>query len=543
MSSGPARRCFRERWRTAVGLTARMFDIGRCPMRLRTKFLIFVGLVVVVSYGITFYRTSSFQQQLVITQAALQARMLHKQILLTRKWVADHNGIFLLKQPGVEANPYLVDPEVLDAAGRRYVKRNPAMVTRELSEYAAREGLWRYRVTSLSPTNPANRPDDFERRSLQRFSSQGKETEAIEIQKNSDGRVLRYMAPLVVESSCLECHAGQGFAVGDILGGLSITIPVDWAFAGIGSNNRMLLGIAIITILVVGGAIFLLLDSLVVRRLALLARAMERYPQEAGADGLPAGPDEVGELANKFRELCARLTASQQELDQARAQVFQNEKLAALGRLTAGIAHEINNPLGGMLNCVKGMREDPDDREMAGRYLDLLDKGLTRIGQTVRQLLNFGRRDPLQLKPVQIDELIRECCALLAHSHNNIEFNLDLHLREAYPVDLEALKQVIVNIGLNAIQAMAQGGTLTVRSAAADAGVVLSFADTGSGIDPDHMAKIFEPFFTTKEVGQGTGLGLSISHSLVQRMGGTISVESEPGRGTIFRIELPMTAI
>lgn len=506
-------------------------------MRLRSKFIMLIGLVVVVSYGITFYRTSSFQQQLVISQTVQQARMLHKQILLTRKWVADHNGIFLMKGPGIESSPFLFDAEILDSAGRHYVKRNPAMVTRELSSYAQREGVSRFRVTSLKPINPVNEPDEFERSSLLLFEDGADEVS--QIVSNDQGKLLRYMAPLVVEDTCLDCHQDQGYVVGDIRGGLSITIPVDRAFASIAKNNRLLLAIGIITIIIVGVSIFLMFEALVGRRLGMLAVAMERYPEEGEIGQLPGGGDEVGQLAGKFADLCGRLTSSQMQLDKAREQVFQNEKLVALGRLTAGIAHEINNPLGGMQNCVKSMREDPDDREMARRYLDLLEKGLARIGSTVRQLLNFGRREPLQLRRLDVDELIRDCFALIAHNHKSVELVLDLNLTKPYLVDGEALKQVVINIGLNAFQAMAGQGVLTVRSEADDLFIILTFSDTGPGIATKDLDKIFDPFFTTKEVGEGTGLGLSISYSLVQRMRGIISVDSEAGRGATFLIKLP----
>lgn len=506
-------------------------------MQLRSKFILLIGLVVVVSYGITFYRTSSFQQQLVFSQTVRQARMLHKQILLTRKWVADHNGIFLLKGPGVESSIFLDDAQISDQRGRQYVKRNPAMVTRELSAYAQREGVSSFRVTSLMPLNPDNAPDDFERSSLLLF--QNGVPEASEIQTNGSGKILRYIAPLVVESSCLDCHQHQGYVVGDIRGGLSITIPVDWAFESIANNNKLLLGIGVGTILLVGMTIFLMFEGLVGRRLRMLSTAMERYPEPDEASTLPSGEDEVGQLADKFKDLCERLTASRLQLDKAREQVFQNEKLVALGRLTAGIAHEINNPLGGMQNCVKSMREDPDDQEMARRYLDLLDKGLVRIGRTVRQLLNFGRREPLRLRRLDVDELIRDCFSLIGHSLKGIDLRLDLNLDKTYLVDSEALKQVIVNIGLNAVHAMPGGGVLRVHSEADDSSIILSFSDTGCGIETENLDKIFDPFFTTKEVGEGTGLGLSITYSLVQRMKGIISVDSDVGQGTTFLIKLP----
>ncbi len=517
-----------------------MVELGK--MRLRTKFILFVALVVAVSYGITFYRTSTFQHQLLLTQAVRQARMLHKQVLLTRKWVADHNGLFVLMQPGVGPNPFLkVDTEIVDTSGRHFVKRNPAMVTRELSEYSAREGNFRYRVTTLKPINPANAPDDFERRSLLRFEREGIH-EVAEIQKTDQGTVLRYIAPLYVEKSCLECHAQQGYKEGDIRGGLSITLPIDWALTSIHANNRLLLVICVLTVLVVAALLFFFFDLLVARRLGMLARAMDRFPEEGtGCQRmcLPGGEDEIGMLARKFQELCSRLHDSRAALDQARQRIFQSEKLAAMGRLAAGVAHEINNPLGGMLNCVKAMREHPEDTDMIRRYLPLLDKGLQRIGSIVRQLLRFGRQQPLSFRMVDVDELVRECFSFLELAGKNVDLVLDLGLERPVVVDSDALQQVVVNLGLNAIQAMPNGGTLTVSSRLQGERLVLRFQDTGVGIGADELSRIFDPFYTTKGVGEGTGLGLSVSYSLVERLGGRISVESREGEGSCFTVELP----
>jgi two-component system NtrC family sensor kinase len=507
-------------------------------MRLRTKIMLMVSAVVIVSFGITFYRTSEFQQELVLEQAARQARIIHKQILLTRRWVSDHNGLFFLKTDDVKANPFLSEKEIRDEEGRPYVKRNPAMVTRELSEYADREGLFHYRVTTLQPINLANAPNEFERKSLELFE-QGIE-EVIEIHKGQTGRTLHYIAPLYVENSCKECHDEKEYVPGDTRGGLSITIPIDWAFEDIAKNNRMLMGIWFVTILVVGVTIFLLIDTLLVRRMSAITKAMDRFPEDdTQINKLPVSSDEVGKLSMKLKELCRRLLTSQQELDRSREQVFQGEKLAALGRLTAGIAHEINNPLGGMQNCVKSMQESPEDRQQNQRYLELLSKGLKRIGETVRQLLNFGRREPLRLRTVEVDDLIRECFTLLEYGLKNIELTLDLNLGRPFSVDVEALKQVIVNIGLNSIQAMKNGGKLTVESRETDTGLLIKITDTGTGMDDDQVQKIFDPFFTTKDVGEGTGLGLFVTYSLVQNMNGVITVESQVDQGASFQLELP----
>lgn len=508
-------------------------------MKLHAKFLVTIGPVLLISFGITFLRTAHFQDQLVIRQAERQARMLSQQIILTRKWVADHNGLFVAKRPGVESNPFLPESEIEARDGTTYVKRNPAMVTRELSDYAVSSDFCRFRVTSLHPVNAANTPDAFEEEALTRFE-QG-ENEVIRVVPAAQGRELRYVTPLIVETSCLECHGQHGYKVGDIRGGLSLTVSMAWADKSITDNNRLLFAIAVATILVVGLVIYGLMDGMVVRRLTIMTRAMARFPEEdGGLASLRQSADEIGQLSQGFSDLGTRLIASRQELEHTRQQMFQTEKMASLGRLSAGIAHEVNNPLGGMRNCVKSMKDAPDDRSLQSRYLDLLDKGLQRIEKTMRQLLNFGRPEPLQARPVAVDEVIRECLDLLAYRMKDIELTLDLALAGSQAIDAEAVKQVILNLMINAIQAMPSGGALLVRTGQDEGGVQLVFQDSGVGIPLAEQTRIFDPFYTTKEVGEGTGLGLSVSYALVNRMGGDIQVESEPGKGSTFTVRFPV---
>ncbi len=510
-------------------------------MQLKTKFIILIGLVTCCSYGVTFYRTSSFQEELVVEQATRQAKMLFHQIRLTRQWVADHNGLFFLKAPGVESNPFLEEGMIQDEQGNWLVKRNPAMVTRELSVYAAREGMGQFNVTSLNPMNPANAPDDFERRSLKKFEAGAEET--VEIEKIAGSRRLRYMAPLIVDNQCLKCHSGQGYTVGDIRGGMNVTIPMDLAYAEIRTNNRMLLNIALATIVIVSLTIFFLFDFLVAKRLKMLARAMDHYPDRTTADSaLPDDEgDEIGALAGHFRKLCRRLESSQQELDATREQVFQSEKLAALGRLVAGLSHEINNPLGGMQNCVQTMKRNLDRPELQTRYLDLLGQGVERIKGTVQQLLNIGRKEPLELRRGDVDGMIRDCLALTCMGRRTVTLDLRLGVGEPIVVGQEALRQIVLNLAGNAVQAMGPaGGTLTATSRICDSHLEIEIADTGPGIAPEHLDKIFEPFFTTKEVGEGTGLGLSVSHSLARQMGGALSVRNAPRGGAVFTLRAPL---
>jgi signal transduction histidine kinase len=414
------------------------------------------------------------------------------------------------------------------------------MVTRELSEYAQKAGYGWFRVTSLKPVNPLNEPDAFERASLERFSRVPLD-EYMEIESSDGHKTLRYISPLIVKPSCLGCHAKHGYREGDIRGALSISIPIDWADATIARNNRFILLLGSFAVLSVTGLLYLLFNTLVSSRLSALEQVMDHYP-EGPPSGLklPEGNDEIGRLSSGFSALCGRLDRSSKKLNQAQEQAFYNEKMASLGQITAGIAHEINNPLGGLLNCVSNMQDDPHNTELQARYLPLLDKGLHQIESIMRQLLNFGRTAPLQLRQIDIDEEIRECMNLLKYRMKLVDLDLKLDIKESLCIDSEAIKQIVVNIGLNAIQAMPDGGRLTITSRKDPDCIVINFTDTGIGIEEDIKSKIFDPFFTTKGVGQGTGLGLAVAYTLVQKMGGTLEVESEIPGGTTFTVQIPV---
>ncbi len=511
-------------------------------LSLRSKFIIFIGAIISAFYLFMLYRTAVFDEKMILKQAEQQARMLYKQILLTRQWAADHNGLFILQRKGVAANPYLDLPEVTDALGQTYYLRNPAMITRELSVYAKKDGLGHFRVTSLDPVNPANAPDTFEKTALEAFA-EGTD-EIIDVDETDLGRVVRFIAPLRVSESCLGCHARHGYASGDIRGGLSITIPINWAHELIRRNINSLIFIGIASILLVTVALFLMFESLIVHRIRRLSQAMDSFPADPPEQYLLPSvfKDELDSVSDTFVLFCDRLKTSQEELLKTKAQTHLSEKMASLGILTAGIAHEVNNPLGGMLNCVKSMRENPGDRELVERYLPLLDKGLRQIETIMRQLLNFGRTEPLNIRKVNLQLLFDECTTLLAYKLKDIRLDTAIAAPGEYLLDAEALKQIIINIGLNAIQAMPNGGQLTIRGKESDRHLVFVFHDTGIGISAENMPHIFDPFFTTKGVGEGTGLGLAVTYTLVQRMHGNITVNSSPGQGAEFTITLPVAA-
>lgn len=304
---------------------------------------------------------------------------------------------------------------------------------------------------------------------------------------------------------------------------------------------------------------------------------------EGGAERLSSGnleqlipvrsEDEFGQLAASFNTMTAALRNSQGELQElnrtleqkveertrqlhaAEVEAAQREKLASVGLLAAGIAHELNNPLTGILTFSSLIRKKAPDGSPDAEDLDLVIRETKRCSAIIRRLLDFAREKAPEKKATDLNQVIEETARFIerpAHLRD-IEIAMDLD-RElpAVRVDENQIKQVIMNMLVNAQHATEHGGSITIRSrrcpqpmspepGAGPAPMAeISIIDTGCGIAEKDLKRIFEPFFTSKEMGKGTGLGLSVSHGIVKAHGGTIKVESTVGKGSTFRIYLPL---
>jgi signal transduction histidine kinase/DNA-binding response OmpR family regulator len=229
-----------------------------------------------------------------------------------------------------------------------------------------------------------------------------------------------------------------------------------------------------------------------------------------------------------------------QELRAAQAQLVQTEKLAALGRLAAGIAHEVNNPLQPVLNCLEAAIEDVEnDQPVDLESLRVAESEVQRIKTIVSRLLDFSRPNHEERVPVDLHELIQEVLTLTNRQLERMQVSVETHLSPVEPVagSPTQLKQVLLNLVLNAMESMPDGGLITIETRSDERGSAILVADSGSGIDEETMAQIFEPFYSTK--GSGTGLGLSGSYGIIPGHGGCIEVESEPGKGSRFTVWLP----
>ena len=249
--------------------------------------------------------------------------------------------------------------------------------------------------------------------------------------------------------------------------------------------------------------------------------------------------DEVGELSEVFNRMMDELEAASEREKVQRSQLAHTEKMAAVGTLAAGVAHEVNNPLAGITACLENLRAHPDDDDMRRRYLDLIGDGLKRIERTVTNLLDFSRQREIRPEPTSLNHNLRHVVELVGYQlrRANVEVVLDLDADHAVVMaDHFQMEQLFLNLVLNAIDAMPEGGTITLRTRVREGDVVVEVQDTGTGIAEEIRERIFDPFFTTREIGEGTGLGLAVSDSIVRAHGGAIEIDSEIGGGTTFRV-------
>lgn len=235
-----------------------------------------------------------------------------------------------------------------------------------------------------------------------------------------------------------------------------------------------------------------------------------------------------------------------EELEKTQIQLLQSEKMASLGKLAAGVAHQLNNPLGGITLFAKLILEEYELEEGARGDLNRILKDAQRCRDTVKELLEFARQTRQEMRPHDINRAISRTSFLLENQAIFQNIEIEKQLAASLPfvlADIQQLNHMFMNIILNAVEAMEGRGTLTLKTylSSNKNRVTIEISDTGPGIPEDVLPQIFEPFFTTKKKGQGTGLGLSLVYGIVENHGGSIMARSKPDEGATFVIELPLT--
>jgi signal transduction histidine kinase len=480
-----------------------------------------------LAVGVSFNAQVSNIRRQSIQVASEGARNMFRMVVLTRSWNASHGGVYVPITPSTQPNPYLEHPRrvITTTDGQQLTLVNPAFMTRLIAEMAKSDSGAVFRLTSLRPIRPQNAPDDWERAALTSFERGVKET--LSLETTPQGKMLRYMAPLLVIESCMQCHASQGYHMGDVRGGISVSQDYGPIEEPTHASIRQALG--------VHAAVFALVSLL--------------------------GWLLLEQLRKRWFELSGKIV----ELETTRGELVQSEKMASLGRMVAGFAHEINTPVGvavgavsqhdDILGRIDRMLQQEDVSEEALREeLEHLRSGsdlaLANLRRTASLVQSFKRtsidQSSDELRDFDMQEVIQDVLFVLNNQLKRLPVKVvvqcpaELKLHGAPGLIEQLLTNLIMNAILHAFAAGTRAGTITITAAIEQGLVHLQFSDDGLGMAAEQLARIFEPFYTTQRGTGGSGLGLYICYTIVStKLGGSIQCHSAPQAGCSFDIRFP----
>ena len=464
----------------------------------------------------------------------------------------DREGLYHSIQ-AMAGEPGMVKVRILDREGRVSYSTDSAEVSHVLDKSA--EACYGCHNQS-QPLARLNRPDRFR------------------IYRSGGGhRVLGIITPIENQPGCsnAECHAHP--ADQQVLGVLDTNLSLATADAQLAISSARMEYYTAGALLIVAVLSWLFVWRVVARPIKALKNGTEHLSEgELGYQIEVHSDDEVGDLANSFNGMSLQLRAANEEivswaktledrveqktkeLNLAHDHVMHVEKMASIGKMAAVVAHEVNNPLSGILTYAKLIRKwvasgqaGHEKREEAMQCLELIAAESRRCGDLIKNLLSLSRTAPMNVQSTDLHAVINRCLMLVRHQLEMGGVELQLKLAQNLPLvscDPAQIEQVLLALIMNAKDAMPRGGNLWIdtRLTEDEAEIEIQVRDDGTGIAPDILPHIFEPFLTTKESGQGVGLGLAISRGIVERHNGRIAVQSELGRGTTFIVTLPNNA-
>jgi len=591
------------------------------------------------------WHVNAVNRQRFLDIANTEARASYNKDLLYRRWAASHGGVYVPVSESTPPNPYLAmipERDIVTPSGKNLTLINPAYMTRQVHELAANQYGVKGHITSLNPLRPGNAPDPWERKGLQRIARG--EPFISEFVEYDGEEYLRVIYAMNTEEICLKCHQHQGYEVGDVRGGLSVSVPLrPYLESSAVSARTNLLDFALIWVL--GILLILFARGKVNGHLQRVKRSLLKA-QEAEAraslseknyrilfEGAPYGVGvadfETGEVLAVNEALCQMVGRTRDEIvgrpqaflhppeemksaqradftecfqehregnknavlpatlltksgetleveikanqilyygkkvmqgfffdvserNLLLSQAIRSSQMASIGELSAGVAHEINNPIGGIINYAELLHGRVRDEKLQTILEKIIKEG-DRIAGIVKNLLSFARREDGTLERVDVREVLEEATSLCAASLRKD----GIALQKCYLDDLGRLRcnaqqveQVLLNLLSNAQYSLNKkfpspdpGKIIEVRAERVhrdwDEVLEIRVKDYGLGIPREVVNKIFTPFFTTKEKGLGTGLGLSISFDIMRRHGGRLAVNSVPGEYAEFLMILP----
>jgi signal transduction histidine kinase len=332
-----------------------------------------------------------------------------------------------------------------------------------------------------------------------------------------------------------------------ILSFIIFQIPIVWWAFSEGMSPeawRKYLVFSVISALVPNLLLVLLIVRTISRPLhRLTVAAVQVTDGEYGTEvDLRKSNDEIGLLAESFNEMSRKMASDIEQLRQLNEQLIRTEKLAAMGTLSAGVAHEVNNPLASISSLIQMMQTQDNLPAETEEKLKLISTQIQRITQVTRDMMDFARVRPAAKSLVNTNKILEKSLRLASFDKSFQKLDLKMELDEKAPpifADSDQMQQVLLNLLLNARDAMPTGGTLFIKTSSSNENIKIEITDSGDGIDKKNLKQIFDPFFTTKPAGKGTGLGLAVCYGIITAHGGTIEATANQNSGTIFSIVLP----
>lgn len=463
-------------------------------------YLLAGGCFFLLVFLATFLGMSIRQEHLIIGQVHSEADAILDGLTLIRRWNADYGGVYVLKKPEVPSNPHLAQFDVRGMDGRTYVFKNPEVMTSEISEDARKLDAFSFHVTSLQYLNPENAPDDWERKALVKL---GEGAPEVTTREKLDGKmVYRLMKPLLFEPGCVSCQADQGYKVGDVKGGLSVTIPFEQTSKNITRNRKLTLVLGVLVLL----AFIWILYFFVWRLLKQLASQNLQL-------------SDYSDLKNKFLGIAAHDLRNPLAILKGQAELLRD-----------GVVGPVTDKQKKLLQKMIVV-----DHHMFTIVNDLLDVSAIESGQL-----------ELHKEQVDVSEYLKEIQETNALIAGRKSIALALEVEPNLPpimLDRERINQVMGNLITNAIKFSFPNTRITIGAKRDGKDVRLSVSDQGQGIPENDLPRMFSEFskISVKSTSgeKSTGLGLAIAKHMVDAHGGHISVQSEVGKGSTFSFTLP----